>query len=195
MNIFKKLAVGVTSTALMLSSAGVALASDTVNVTNTGYHSTNRVSMTMRNVRARLQTNFSRVWNGVNSTGDTGNNDANRNTGDASVVSGDVSTSVLVSNEANLNQMGPTDDCGCVSPHVNLGIYKTGAWSTNRINLKMTRSSLVSQANFSRFATGVSANSDTGNNHVNGNTGAGDVTSGDVDVVVQVTNNGNLNTL
>ncbi len=147
------------------------------------------------------QDNYAYVKNKVDADADTGNNDANRNTGgDVSIDTGDATVDVSVDNWLNFNHADL--DCGCLLDDWDLKIGGNGVDTTNDIDLTLEdgKNNGVFQDNDAYLKNKVKdADADTGNNDANRNTGQPDgdpsVTTGDADVMVDVNNSLNVNSV
>jgi len=117
------------------------------------------------------QTNLAKIYNHVKADAETGENDANQNTGgDVSIETGNASTSVSVSNQANANSATVSgNDSGVM---LSARIVGNGADSDNDINLEYERLLLLRQDNRALIRNRVKAEAETGENHANRNTGA-----------------------
>ena len=82
---------------MFLSLVTPALAETTIEITGNGYNSTNDATVKFTGDTTVYQENTAIVINKVESDADTGNNDANQNTGGSvGVLTGDSSTKVAV---------------------------------------------------------------------------------------------------
>lgn len=70
----------------------------------------------------------------------------------------------------------------------------TGSNSTNKIKIKITSDSNVTQTNIAEITNDISVSNNTGGNQASYNTGSGSVTTGDATSDVKVSNLGNVNT-
>jgi translation initiation factor 1 (eIF-1/SUI1) len=142
------------------------------------------------------QDNLADIANYVDAEAETGENDANRNTGgDVVVVTGHAQTAVDIDNIANANLL----NLGSVSPSQNGGIQDlriigNGADSENSIEVTRLHSLTVVQDNAAIITNDVEADAETGENDVNDNTG-GDVRvdTGLAKALVNIDNLANFN--
>ena len=82
-----------------------------VSNTNTGADSDNEASVNVENDFDITQNNNLKIDNKVKADLDTGNNDADKNTGDGSVNTGDINFDINITNEGNENNIGgPVDE-------------------------------------------------------------------------------------
>ncbi|MBI3443342.1 hypothetical protein HY008_01600 [Candidatus Woesebacteria bacterium] len=190
----KKVASVIAGGALLLNMALPVLAQSTTSlvITGNGADSDNTENVTIQSSTTVVQDNTAKISNDVDASSDTGNNDANKNTGgDVTVQTGDASTAVAVSNEANSNV---ADVNGCCSVDAWVEISGNGADSDNDASLKLKTDTSVFQTNDAKIKNDVDADSDTGSNDAEKNTG-GDVTiaTGDADTAVVISNKANSN--
>jgi len=164
-----------------------------VELSGNGYNSNNTANLTLVNSTDVFQENYAKIKNEVDADSDTGDNDANYNTGGpVSISTGDADTVVLIENTANANsaRIGSGGEGGSLS----LKILGNGADSDNDINLNFVRSLTLTQDNLADIRNDVDADSDTGNNDANYNTGGGvGIETGDATVGVGIDNMANFN--
>jgi hypothetical protein len=165
-----------------------------VEISGNGYNSDNDAALTLVNDTQVFQNNYANIKNDVDADSDTGDNDANYNTGgDVWVETGDATTSVLIKNKVNSNLAQIGDGAGG-SGSVSLKILGNGAKSDNDIALAFQRSLLLAQNNLADIRNDVDADADTGNNDANYNTGGNvGIKTGDATVGVGIDNLANFN--
>ena len=175
-----------------------------------GSNSDNEIDLELENNVWLDQINVLDLENDVDVDSDTGDNDAEDNTGGSVLIdTGDVDTDVTVDNMVNFNAADV--DCGCLLDDIMAKISGNGTDSDNEIELEVEGETDVEQENYcgaegpgiqsgnrgSDCETDVDVDSDTGNNDAEDNTGdPGDdptVETGDVDNNVEVNNSGNVN--
>lgn len=181
-----------------------------VLISGNGSESDNHVDVFNLNQKDVFQDNRARIVNYVDADADTGNNDANRNTGgNVSIDTGDASTRVDIDNMANFNFADL--DCGCLLD-LWAKIAGNGSDSDNHIRVWVEDVRQIFQDN--DWSCGgklgrrirrqipcnnVDADADTGGNDANRNTGdpEGDpsVETGNADTEVLIENAGNVNTV
>ena len=143
------------------------------------------------------QSNTSAVVNQVMIEQNTGNNTASKNTGDGSVTTGDASAAVTIDNAGNSNEL-TGNDCCCeqlTAGSTKTVVTNTGYNSTNVAKAKTVTKSSKKQKNVSNKLNGVLVGQDTGSNKTNKNPGNGGTDTGMTDVLVEVHNEGDSNTL
>jgi len=154
---------------MFLSLVTPALAETTIEITGNGYNSTNDATVKFTGDTTVYQENTAIVINKVESDADTGNNDANQNTGGSvGVLTGDASTKVAVSNLLNSN-IASVDCCDLGDTHIL--ISENGAETDNDATIKDYGDIYVDQYNKAFVKNDVDADADTGDNDANQNTG------------------------
>jgi hypothetical protein len=182
--------------ALLANTVLPAFAGTTIEISGNGADSKNKAEVDIDQSTYVEQSNQADIDNHVYAKADSGDNDANRNTGGGvSVDTGDASTTVSVSNQANSN-VADVDCCG--TGDVDVLISGNGDSSRNRVNLDVNddpeTGTLVVQKNSADIDNDVKAKAETGDNDANRNTG-GDVSimTGMATTGVTVSNSANCN--
>lgn len=178
--------------------ANCACASDaTVTVSGNGSGSQNNATLSHGNTTEVFQTNDARINNMITTTGRTGNNDANRNTGGTvSVASGNADSTVSVRNAANANiaTVGGGASSGTGRGTTTVDIVGNGSGSNNTINLRNDSSMRLIQSNGANITNDITTRGATGSNRANDNTGGNvTVTSGGAVSDVMVDTMANFN--
>ncbi len=192
-NLQKKVTSAIAAGALLLQVALPVLAqSTTLVITGNGAESDSDINVAQTTTTTVVQNNVANISNDVDADADTGGNDANYNTGGAvSIDTGDASTGVAISNTANSNT---AEVKGCCETDVDVEISGNGWKSDNDANLKLSTSTDVFQNNYAKIKNDVDADSDTGDNDANYNTGGNvSVKTGDADTAVLIDNKVNSN--
>src|SRR3990167_2963478 len=166
-NLQKKIATITATAALLVNTALPVLAGTTIEISGNGTYSDNDATVSLGQSTTVVQSNFSDVYNRVDADADTGDNDANDNTGgEVSVETGDASVDVRVSNALNSNTAG----------------------------LKMGSSTELYQENVADVTNKVYADADTGGNDAEDNTGGSvSVETGNASVKVDLATTANSN--
>ena len=157
-----------------------------VTVSGNGAYSDNGVKVNNNNNAVLNQNNDANINNKINANSSTGKNDSSYNVGDSVIWTGDASTNVSVGNLANANvaQLGGNGTAGSSS----VTISGNGAFSDNGVALNQNSAVVLNQDNNARIRNDVDANSKTGGNDSQFNTGGltfvhtGDVKANDVNV-------------
>jgi len=190
MTIKSKLSTAIATGAVLLNALAPAAFADTITVSGNGAFSDSNVSVNNSATTVVNQTNVANVTNNVSADADTGNNDANFNTGgDVTVNTGNASTNVSVNNALNKNVASVSPCGGCVGGSTNVTISGNGAFSDNNANVNNNSSVTVAQTNVANVYNDIDADADTGDNDANFNTGGNtSVRTGDASTNVTVSN-------
>ncbi len=186
-----------------------------VEISGNGANSDNDANVSLSTNKNIDQNNYANIGNLIGVVSNTGNNDANKNTGgEVSIKTGDADANVEVSNMANFNA-AHLEGCGCISDLL-VKIAGNGADSDNDANVSLSSVAVVDQDNTfkcggrrhpglfeilgsngrSGNCADVSVGADTGNNDVNSNTtsnGDPSVETGDASADVVIENMANEN--
>ena len=186
--VFSSLAAG----AMLLNLATPAFAGITLEVSGNGSDSDSEVKFEQENEVKVEQSNYAEVLNDVQVYSNTGDNEAEDNTGGpVEIETGDAETNVTVSNTLNSN-FAQVDSC-CTGD-VEAKITGNGTDSDNDIDLELENEVKVNQYNDALVLNYVEAKSETGDNEAEDNTG-GDVSikTGDAKTTVAVSTTANSN--
>lgn len=186
----------VTATFLAGLVAPAAFADTDVTIHDNGESSTNKVKVKNKHVTKVKQKNTTNVVNTVGLTQSTGNNKANKNTGgDVTLTSGNAMADVTLETTTGGNT-ATVDGCGCVVGDTTVTVDGNGADSTNKVKISNTNITKAVQKNTTTVTNVVSIGQTTGGNTANSNTGGSvDVTSGDANATVGITNTVGENSL
>ena len=187
----KIVSAALSATTALLAIAPISLASS-VEVTGNGAGSGNTVNLEVNRTVQIQQQNTADVRNSVDANANTGNNEANDNTGgDVSITTGNATTKVALNNQANSNLESGV--C-CDDSSVNVKVAGKGSGSDNAVNLSLNNERNVSTTNELNIDNRIEAGANTGDNEANGNTG-GDVniSTGNALIEIVLTNKGNSN--
>lgn len=194
-NFSKKLTTAIATGALLAQSAApVAFASTTIEISGNGAGSDNVVSTTQTSTTTVQQNNVANVTNKVNADADTGNNDANYNTGGNVVVdTGDATVNAHVSNDLNSNY-ADVENCNCAQD-TDVLVSGNGAFSDNTVATTNYNAVNLGQNNVADVYNKVNVDADTGRNDAGFNTGNGDVVikTGKATVNASVSTSANTN--
>ena len=156
-----------------------------IQISGNGAFSDNTANVSTSNDVRVTQDNNANINNDVDVDANTGNNDANFNTGgDTTVRTGDANVDVSVTNVANKNVASVTN---CCSQSTDVLISGNGAYSDNTVRLDSDNNVRLTQDNYARINNDVDVDANTGDNDAKFNTG-GDVAivTGDADVDVDL---------
>ncbi len=173
--------------------SGCCLEDASIEISGNGADSHNDANLTLGTSTELFQTNVAEIRNDVDADSSTGRNDAYKNTGgDVAVKTGFADTTVLIDNQANSNfaRIGGGEGSGAVS----MRIMGNGADSNNDIDLELNHSLSLLQDNYADIRNDVDAESETGKNEADRNTG-GEVMieTGDAATGVGIDNMANFN--
>ena len=173
-----KVASGIATASLLASSfAGVALADVNLEISGNGSDSDNNIDVELNNLTVIEQTNTANIQNNVEIFANTGNNEANDNTGgDVGIDTGNAKAEVNVSNTANSNV---AEVNGCCPGDITAEISGNGTDSDNQIDIDVCAyndecGTFIEQTNEANISNNVAVELNTGDNEANDNTG-GDV--------------------
>jgi hypothetical protein len=194
MNDFKKkIASALAAGALLLNVTAPALAGTvTFEVSGNGSDSESEIKFEQENEVTVEQSNYADVLNNVSVKSNTGDNEAEDNTGgDIVIETGDSETSVTVSNTLNSN-VAQVESC-CLGD-VEAKISGNGTDSDNDIDLELENEVELKQYNDATVLNYVDAKSETGDNEAEDNTG-GEVSikTGNASTTVGVSTTANSN--
>lgn len=159
----------------------------------TGPSSDNQVFINNDRRVAVENSNTATVDNNVYANSDAGNNQANWNTGPASIRTGDTWLNVGVGTHVNDNLTMVSAGAGGTGG--NSGINSTtGPWSTNYVTINNMSDARVNNVNDLIVGNFVRAVSNTGNNSASNNTLGGDIQTGNALGGVGLNTEGNFNT-
>ncbi len=161
-----------------MTNCGCTGGTGSVTVSGNGADSRNNTSLNNTNTSSLFQTNNADVTNDVYSNAQTGNNNANRNTGgDVLVLTGHAANDTTLRTAANANvaTMGNGSTGNEGSGTGDLKISGNGFASDNNINLTNNNAAILVQDNNAHITNRVNSDAKTGRNNADENTG-GNVT-------------------
>ncbi len=138
--------------------------------------------------------NTATVNNSVNSTSDSGNNNADYNTGPASVRTGNTALSLSVANHVNDSFTAVSLGGSGSTSNNTVGNNTTGPYSNNDAVVNNTADVNINNVNDLRVDNRVLTDSNSGRNSASYNTLGGDITTGNATSDVGVNTEGNINT-
>jgi len=194
MTIKNKVAAVATSAALLASTALPAFASVTGVSSNntTGADSKNVSTVNVDQTTVLTQENKADIDNDINIQLNTGRNNANKNNGGGDIQTGDAQWSVGVANVANQNS-ADLDVCGGCDFGILAGSEKTGADSTNRAAVDVSKTNEIFQENAAKVDNDTDVKVNTGDNNANKNSYGGYILGGDIVGVTSVATDVNRN--
>jgi hypothetical protein len=135
--------------------------------------------------------NTASVKNDVEVDSETGENDADYNTGGGEVRSGDAWSRLVIGNHVNDNLTSIMGGAG--NGHNHADNETTGPFSNNTVSLKNNLIGRVANINDMQVKNYVDVDAETGDNSANKTTLGGEVASGDAFAGVGVDTEGNIN--
>lgn len=195
MKTYKKQLLSIFATgALLLNTVTPVFAGTTIVISGNGAGSENEAEIEIEQSTQVVQNNFAEIENDVEANASTGDNKAEENTGgDVSIDTGDASTDVIVKNTVNSNSASV--DC-CGTGDVDVLIEGNGANSENEVELEVNDEggTGVFQSNKAEVENDVDAESETGGNEAEENTGGTvEITTGAADTSVKLSTSANAN--
>jgi len=158
----------------------------------TGPYSTNRVLLQNTFDSNVYNSNTADIKNDVDVKSNTGYNDANTNTGPASIDTGDAWLGLVVGNHVNDNLTAIRGGAGGAGSNTAEN-STTGPFSSNSVDIFNTFAGYVNNVNDMRVKNEVEAYANTGKNDANKNTLGGEIETGDSAAGVGVDTEGNIN--
>lgn len=146
---------------------------------------TNSTNVTVNNV------NDARIINNVTSRTNTGGNSASTNTLGGNITTGNASSNITVASVANVNTTNVT--VGLTASNNAAGNVITGPTSNNTATLTNANRTRVENSNTATVDNTVVADSDTGNNRADTNTGPANIRTGNAWLGIGVANHVNDN--
>lgn len=148
-----------------------------ITVSGNGAQSNTNATVNNTNTSSLFQNNNASVANDVSSNAQTGNNNANRNTGgDVLVLTGHAANDTMLRTAVNANManMG-SSTTGVGSGTGSLWVVGNGFGSNNDVNVTDNNAATLVQGNTANIQNRVNSNAQTGRNNADENTG-GNVT-------------------
>lgn len=160
----------------------------TVNAENsdTGSDSTNQIDVHVHRSDDTELNNSSITRTTFDTTLDTGNNRASRNTNGADITTGASDLNILSRTIANTTALGSPWNTSDIE--FNAANDTTGDSSTNTTNLDATEDFSIAINNIATVETFIPGSANTGNNELNQNTIGGAIVTGLIDVNVSIGN-------
>lgn len=164
-----------------------------------GSDSDNSIKVEMESENEVEQDNDADFYNNIGGSANSGDNDANRNTGgEVMIETGDATVDVTVDNMANFNWADI--NCGCTVGDLTAKVEGNGFDSENAIQGEFESENEVEQDNDADFNNNVNElEAKTGNNDSDRNTGYEgsdpSIHTGDADVTVGAENSANMNSV
>lgn len=159
-------------------------------VSGNGEGSTNSINFEETNTDTISQENNADINNNVDASAETGNNEANGNSGETSIETGNIEEEITVINSGNSSQA----EIGCCANEdpSSVSIEDNGSDSENNIGIMQDSSNKINIVNELQLTNNVSLYSNTGDNEANDNDGNVEIQTGEINLLAQILNQ-NLN--
>lgn len=128
------------------------------------------------------QSNSADVNNEVDLESNTGENQANENTGQVTIETGEVAQELQIENKLNYSVV----EIPCCPNEFDATITSNGSDSTNQVNVSSNNETTVSVNQYADVQNNVSGIANTGENTANQNGGSVDITTGDIYVLAKI---------
>jgi len=162
----------------------------TITVSGNGSDSSSQAQVQTQNTTSVSQSNNANVDNSTSSNLNTGANEANYNSGDSSILTGDAQNTTSVTNQ-NINT-NSANASACCNLSSNTVISGNGTGSTNYVSSTNTTTALISQNNTANITNNIYINANTGYNNALYNGGSATIITGDITSNTTI-NNMNIN--
>lgn len=185
--------VSVLGIALLLNSMGAVVLAADIDASNnqTGYNSRSSNEISESNNSDASVTNSSNVKNNVKLNLTTGGNTVEKNTGAGGLITGDINVGLKVANESNSNTGTINANNNSAVSDVSLANSNTGSDSRSSNEVTINRNSSFRLTNTADITNKFDIALDTGNNDISKNTNAGNLRTGDIKVLLDLTNKAN----
>jgi len=182
--------------ALLLTAAPVVRAQTVdVEISGNGAGSDNQANVEVKNETSVQSTNTADVANNVDLNSNTGGNTANANTGDQTQIqTGDATENLTIENNVN-SQSLDLSSCGDCQSDLNVEVSGNGADSQNSVNTQIENSTNIIVENQAWVQNNVSVSANTGRNEASQNSGAVEISTGNISVDGAVINRVNISSV
>lgn len=181
----KKIILSITLCLAVNASVITQVFAEEMVISGNGEGSSNEVSISSTQSTNVQQTNEANVQNNVENDINTGNNETNNNTGDASIQTGDANSSVIVNNELNANFA--ENEC-CPTPENSYAIEGNGEGSSNSIYSQTGTNINSNQVNNATITNNITVKANTGRNGASNNNGDVFIKTGNITSYITVNN-------
>lgn len=160
-------------------------------ISGNGSESNNTSQVSETNNIQLTQQNNATIKNTVSGTANTGGNTSKNNSGSVTITTGDITTSVSVSNISNSSVAHmPSQVYDFLS-----SITSNGSDSLNTSQFKYVKNRVLIQNNTANYGNTISVDANTGGNSAAETNGIIEILTGDIWMNVTITNEANTNTL
>ena len=155
------------------------LAGTTISIENNGESSSNEVTLERTHEETITQTNEGSVDNSVTEDQNTGGNEADGNSGEVEIGTGDISTQTTITTDLNHSEAeGPC----CETGGIDATISGNGADSTSDLQITTTQTFTANITNIANISNSIQGTSNTGRNSANRNGGDVRIVTGSISV-------------
>lgn len=157
----------------------------TATINGNGANSQNRVELSVSkqtNVSVHQEVN---IHNKISGSANTGRNEANRNNGDVTIQTGNISAKVHVANKANQAQI---EVACCGSSDVSIKISGNGVDSKNSVRISLGDSVIIDKHDIANIDNLIVWDANTGENSANDSLGDVAITTGDITLEIGIQN-------
>lgn len=175
--------------AVFVSSPLVVAQTITVVVEGNGEGSSNTAATNSSSQTSVDQQNDTESNTTIDLQANTGGNEANGNSGNVEISTGDVETNIESTTTANVNQA--TVDC-CAAPSTQTTISGNGANSANTVTTSNKKVIQFASNNTAKTTNTINVTANTGGNTANNNNGNVDISTGKIETLVKSTTKTNL---
>ena len=161
----------------------------------TGADSNNQAGININNRTLIATQNQQTVINQINIDGNTGNNQANKNTGDVEIETGNIVSEISVQTLGNISSIAGLGGCSICNQNYQLMVIhqQTGAGSENQTTIKIDKGTVIFQKNNQIVINKINGNLNTGENQANENTGDVTIHTGEIKLYTEILTAGNEN--
>jgi hypothetical protein len=182
----------VVSALLFMQLLSLPVRAETIELSQTGNGagSSNEISVNVQSNTTVEQSNNANISNNVEQNLDTGNNQASDNSGDATIATGNISTTTDINNE-NINKNIAGSSCASDCPSgISVNVSGNGAESGNNVNVDINNNTYTNQNNSANITNNVQTNANTGYNEANRNNGDVAIVTGNIYSETNIENSG-----
>ena len=174
---------------LLQSSTPLVIAEEFV-ISGNGAGSDSEITTTLQTTTSIEQTNNGAVTNNVDTNANTGGNEIKDSSGESTITTGDVNSSVQ--KQTSLNSSIIENDC-CEENYLKLTIENNGNGSLNEINIESSDNSRLTINQTANINNNIEGASNTGENKIFNNVGNAQIETGSIKAS-SVTKTGPVNT-
>lgn len=163
----------------------------TYKIDGNGANSSSIINADNSSVLNSTSSNNITINNNISVTANTGENKASNNNGNVVIKTGDIISSVIVSNNTNFS----AQSLSLPQTPINVSIKNNAANSKNAAYINVNKNLLSHEKNETNITNTIFSILNTGKNEANGNSGDVLIGTGSILSIINVSNNANLNFL